>query len=68
MFTHNWRASLRKFFRLKVLLIQFLPVALSVMFLLAYAKCNFASELKHSVALALVVCGKIFVSKATGSV
>ena len=27
---HNWRASLKKFCRLKVLLIQFFPVALSV--------------------------------------
>ena len=40
---HNWRASLKKFCRLKVLLIWFFPVALSVIFLLVYAKCNFAS-------------------------
>ena len=31
---HSWRASLRKFCRLKVLLIQFFPIALSVIFLL----------------------------------
>ena len=42
MLTHNWRGSLN-FCRLKVLLIQFFPVALSGIFLLAYAKCNFAS-------------------------
>ena len=35
--------SLEKFCRLKVILIQFFPVALSVLFLLVYAKCNFAS-------------------------
>ena len=29
---HIWRASLKKFCRLKVLLIQFFPVALSVIF------------------------------------
>ena len=40
---HNWRASLKKFCRLKILLIQFFPVALSVIFLLVYAKCNFDS-------------------------
>ena len=42
---HNWRASLKSFCRLKVLLIQFFPVALLVIFLLVYAKCNFASVL-----------------------
>ena len=31
---------------LKVLLIQFFPVALSVILLLVYARCNFASVLK----------------------
>ena len=46
MKTHNWRASLKKFCRLKVLLIQLFPVALSVIFLLVYAKCNFASVRK----------------------
>ena len=44
---HNWRASRKKFCRLKVLLIQFSPVALSVIFLLVYAKCNLSSELKY---------------------
>ena len=39
---HNWLASLKNFWRLKVLLIQFFPVALSVICLLVYAKCNFA--------------------------
>ena len=43
---HNWRVSLKKFCRLKVLLIQFFPVALSVIFLLVYAKWNFASVLR----------------------
>ena len=43
---HNWRASLKKICRPKVLLIQFFPVALSVTFLLLDAKCNFASVLK----------------------
>ena len=32
-----------KFYRLKVMLIQFFAVALSDIFLLVYAKCNFAS-------------------------
>ena len=40
---HNWRASLKNFRRFKVLLIQFFTEALSVIFLLVYAKCNFAS-------------------------
>ena len=31
---HNWRGSLQKFRRLKVLLMQFFPVALSVIFCL----------------------------------
>ena len=46
---HNWLASLsncvdshKKFCTLKLLLIQFLPVALSVIFLLVYVN-NFAS-------------------------
>ena len=37
---HIWRTSLKKSCRLKLLLIQFFPVALSVIFLLVYAKCN----------------------------
>ena len=37
----NWRGSLGKFCRLKVSV--FVPVAVSVIFLLVYAKCNFAS-------------------------
>ena len=41
----NWRSSLTEFCRLKDILIQFFPVALSVIFLLVYAKCNFASVL-----------------------
>ena len=45
MLTHNWRSSF-KIGMLKVLLIQFFPVALSVIFLLVYAKCNFASVFK----------------------
>ena len=45
---HNWLASLKKFCRLKILLIKFFPVALSVIFLLLDAKCNFASVLDHS--------------------
>ena len=45
VWTLNWRASLKKFCWFKVLLIQFFP-ALSVMFLLVYAKCNFASVSK----------------------
>ena len=36
---HNWRALLKKFCTLKVFFIQFFPVALSVIFLLVYAKC-----------------------------
>ena len=43
----DWLASLKKFFRLKVLLIQLLRVSLSVIFLLMYAKYNFASVLKE---------------------
>ena len=55
---HNWLASLnnyvdskkklKKFCRLKVLLIQFFPVALLVFFLLVYAKCIFNSVRKHA--------------------
>ena len=41
--TQNWRASLKKFFRIKVLLIQFFQVALLVIFFLVYVKCNFVS-------------------------
>ena len=37
---HNWRASLKKF--------GFSQLALSVIFLLVYAKCNFAAVLKVS--------------------
>ena len=44
---HNWRGSFEKFCRLKVLLIQFFPVALLVMYLLVYAKCNFAFVIKN---------------------
>ena len=36
----NGRASLEKVCRLKVLLMQFFPVALLVIFLLVYAKCK----------------------------
>ena len=43
---HNWRAPLKIFCRLKVSLNQFFPVALSVIFLLVYAKCNCASMFK----------------------
>ena len=42
---HIWRASHKKFFRLKHLLIQYFPVALSLMFLLVYAESNFVSVL-----------------------
>ena len=38
---HNWRASLEKFCRLKVLLMQFFRLALSVTFVLVHASCNF---------------------------
>ena len=55
MLTHNWLASLKKFCRLKVLLIQFFPVALSVIFLLVYSKCNFTSVLK----IVLFICNFI---------
>ena len=43
---HNWRASLRKFCSFTH---QFFPVALLVIFLLVYAKCNFASVFKLGV-------------------
>ena len=43
---HNWRVTLETFCRRKVILIQFFPVALLVIFKLVYAKCNFASVLK----------------------
>ena len=43
---HNWRVTLETFCRLKFILNQFFPVALSVIFKLVYAKCNFASVLK----------------------
>ena len=43
---HNWRASLLSF---KVLIIQFFPVALSVIILLVYAKCNFTFVFKNFV-------------------
>ena len=46
----NWLAALsnlaalgKKFSRLKVSLIQFFPVSLPVITLLAYAECNFVS-------------------------
>ena len=56
--THSWRASLKIFSILKVLLIQFFPVAFSVIFLLVYAKCNFASVSKLLLAkLCLFVVG-----------
>ena len=42
---HNWRASLKKFGRQHVLLVQSFPVVLSVIFLLVFAKWNFASVL-----------------------
>ena len=48
---HNWLAWLKKFCRLKVLLIRFLPVALPVIFLLVYAKYNFASVYKSLITL-----------------
>ena len=44
--SHNWRASIKKFCRFLVLLIQFFSVALSVIFLLVYAKCNLVSRFK----------------------
>ena len=46
MKARNKRRSLKKLCRFKLLLIQFFPVALLVIFLLVYAKCNFASVLK----------------------
>ena len=49
MLTRNWLASHKKFSRLQVLLILFFPVALSVIFSLVYAKCNFASVLNIEV-------------------
>ena len=39
--------SLENFYRLKVLLIQFFSVALSVIFLFLYEQCNFASVYKN---------------------
>ena len=57
---HNWRASLEKFCRLKVLLIQFFPVALSVIFLLVYAKCNIGSVYIFKCGLHYLAMFKLF--------
>ena len=57
---HNWRAPLKIFCRLKVSLIQFFPVALSVLFLLVYAKCNFASMFEIWLTLDVVRWSRMF--------
>ena len=51
-----------KFCRLKVLPIQFFPVALSVIFLLVYAKCNFASVLRFPNGIKILPIGPVFSS------
>ena len=51
----------RKFCRLIVLLIQFFPVALSVIFLLVCAKCNFASVFEiYEEAFHMIRAGNVF--------
>ena len=45
-----------KFRRLKVLPIQFFPVASSVIFLPVYAKCNFVSVLKFLADFVVLLC------------
>ena len=77
---HNWLVSLsncldsqlacvdEKFCRLKVLLIQFFPVALSVIFLLVYAKCYFASVFQIEGHLFFPQCSYYYIHVSVNSV